>query len=336
MKIGKVSETILKRSILKEVHTLRDEVLVGAAVGEDCAMIELKDGEVFVLSTDPITGTTKDIGKLSINVTLNDIASAGAEPVGVLLSVLLPPTVTEEDIKVMMHDVCEECSALNVQVVGGHTEVTEAVRQPIITVTGVGKVKKGEEIVTGGTKPGDDIIVTKWIGLEGSSIIAKEKSEELKARFSENYIAKARDFDRYISVVEDAGVALKAGVHAMHDVTEGGIFGALWELSESAGVGLDIDLKAIPIKQETVEICNFFDINPYQLISSGSMLMASADGEAVVKALQDAGIHASVIGRATNSNDRTVSNGDEKRFLTPPETDELYKIYLRRELQEEE
>lgn len=326
MKTGKVSESILKRSILREVKTSRPEVLVGAAVGEDCAMIELSEDEIFVMSTDPITGTTQDIGALSINVTLNDLASAGAEPVGVLLSCLLPEYIEEKDIREIMHQVSEECAKLNVQVVGGHTEVTRAVRQPIITVTGVGKVKKGHEIKTGGAKVGDDIVVTKWVGLEGSSIIAKEKEEELSERFSKDFIDGAKAFDSMISVVKDAMTAVDHGVHAMHDVTEGGIFGALWEMAESSGTGLEIDLKAIPIKQETVEICNFYDINPYQLISSGSMLMAAGDGVGLVRKLKENGINAVLVGKATEGNDRILINNGERRFLTPPETDELYKV----------
>ncbi|MBQ9504587.1 MAG: AIR synthase family protein [Lachnospiraceae bacterium] len=326
MKIGKVSESVLKRSILKEIEAIRDEVLVGAAVGEDCAMLQLKSDEVFVLSTDPITGTTKDIGKLSICVTLNDIASSGAEPVGVLLSVLLPPETTEEDIKKIMHGVSGECAKHNVQIIGGHTEITRAVKQAIVTVTGVGKVRKGQEITTSGARPGDDIVVSKWIGLEGTSIIAKEKEEELRKRFNTDYIKRAQEFDQYLSVVKDAMTAVKAGVHSMHDVTEGGIFGALWELGESSKVGLTIDLKDIPIRQETVEICNYYDINPYCLISSGCMLMAAPDGEKLVDALHENGIYACIIGKANDSNDRVVMNDGEKRFLTPPETDELYKI----------
>lgn len=326
MKIGKVSESVLKRSILKEVEAIRSEVLLGAAVGEDCAMLSLEEDEIFVLSTDPITGTTRDIGKLSVCVTLNDIASAGAEPIGVLLSVLLPPETTEEDIKAIMHGVSEECAGHKVQIIGGHTEVTGAVRQAIITVTGVGKVKKGKEITTSGAEPGDDIVVSKWIGLEGTSIIAKEKEEDLKKRFNTEYIKKAQEFDRYLSVVEDAMTAVDAGVHSMHDVTEGGIFGALWELGESSKVGMTVDLKDIPIRQETVEICNFYDINPYCLISSGCMLMAAPDGERLVDALHDKGIYACIIGKINDSNDRVIMNDGEKRFLTPPETDELYKI----------
>lgn len=112
----------------------------------------------------------------------------------------------------------------------------------------------------------------------------------------------------------------------MHDVTEGGIFGALWELAESSGIGLEIDWKKIPVKQETIEVCEFFGINPYELISSGCMLMAAPDGNALTRELEKEGIHAVIIGKATEGNDRVLLNEEEKRFLEPPKTDELYKV----------
>ena len=147
----------------------------------------------------------------------------------------------------------------------------------------------------------------------------------LRERYSQPFIDKAKELDRYISVLSEAATAVKSGVAAMHDVTEGGIFGALWEIAEASGVGLEIDLKKIPLKQETVEICEFFGINPYELISSGSMLMAAEDGNGLVMELEKAGIPAVVIGKATDSNDRVLLNEDERRFLEPPKTDELYK-----------
>lgn len=326
MKIGKVPESVLKRSILKQIHTKRKEVLLGAAVGEDCAAVELGEDEIFVLSTDPITGTAEDIGSLAITVTLNDLASAGAKPLGVMLTVLLPEEITEQDIRQMVRQAEEACSRADVQIMGGHTEVTTAVTRPVITVTGVGKAKKGTLISTAGAKAGMDIVVTKWVGLEGTSILAKEKKAELLTRFSEYFILQAQNFDKMISVLPEASAAVKSGVSAMHDVTEGGIFGALWEMAESSGVGLEIELKKIPLKQETVEICEFFDINPYELISSGAMLMAANDGNQLVLDLKKAGIPACVIGKATDGNNRVLLNGEERRFLEPPKTDELYKV----------
>ena len=327
MKIGKVSETVLKRSIFKQIHTKRDEVLLGAGVGEDCAAVKLSPGEIFVISTDPITGTVKDVGMLAIQITANDLASSGAEPVGVMLTVLLPEEIEEEDIREMMRQVEEACAHFHIQVMGGHTEVTRAVTQPVISVTGVGKVREDRLVSTAGAKPGQDILVTKWIGIEGTSIIAKEKEQELLERFSQAFVDTAKGFDQYLSVLPDSRIAVEHGVSAMHDVTEGGIYGALWEVAEASGIGLEIDLKAIPIRQETIEICEYFELNPYYLISSGCMLMAADQGHDLVRKLEAAGIPAAVIGKATDGKARRIWNGGEESYLERPKTDELYKIY---------
>ena len=326
MKIGKVPENVLKRSVLKQIHTKRAEIVLGAGVGEDCAAVKLAPDETLVLSTDPVTGTAQDIGQLAIQVTLNDLASSGAEPVGVMLTILLPPDVREIVLKRIMLQMEEVCAKAGVQIMGGHTEVTAAVNQPVVSVCGVGKVKDGRMVSTAGMRPGMDVLVTKWIGIEGTSILAKEKEKELLTRFPVSFVENAKRLDACLSVLPEAAAAVRSGVSAMHDVTEGGIFGALWEMAEASGTGLEIDLKKIPLRQETVEICEFFGINPYKLISSGSMLMAAADGNALVRELAKEGILATIIGKALEGNDRILWNGEEKRFLEPPKTDELYEV----------
>lgn len=326
LEIGKIPENVLKRSVFAQIQAKRPEVVLGAGVGEDCAALRLGEDEVFVLSTDPITGTAQDIGKLALNVTLNDLASAGAEPIGILLTILLPEGSEEAGLKSMMRQLGEGCAEAGVQILGGHTEVTRAVVQPLVSVCGVGKVKAGKLVTTSGARPGQDLVITKWIGLEGTSIIAKEKQAELLSRYPADFVADAQSFDQYLSVLPEAAIAVRTGVSAMHDVTEGGIFGALWEMAESSGVGLAVDLRKIPIRQETVEVCEFFGISPYELISSGSMLMASQDGNRLVDELVAAGIHAVVVGRTTEGNDRVVANEGERRFLGPPKPDALYQV----------
>ncbi|MCI5822312.1 MAG: AIR synthase family protein [Lachnospiraceae bacterium] len=326
MKVGKVPENVLKRSVIKQLHYRRDEVIVGPGIGEDCAALALEPDEMVVMSTDPITGTTKDIGKLAIQITANDLASAGAEPIGVLLTILLPDGTREIALKRIMEQMELACRDAKMQILGGHTEVTKVVNQPVVSVTGVAKAKKGQLVTTAGARPGMDIVVTKWIGLEGTTILSKEKEAELKEHFPEEFVDTAISFEQYLSVIPEAAVAVKSGVGAMHDVTEGGIFGALWEMAEASDVGLEIDLKKIPIRQETIEVCEYFDVNPYGLISSGSMLMAAEDGEKLVDRLARAGIPASVVGKAVAGNDRVILRDGERRFLEPPKTDELYKV----------
>ena len=327
MEIGKVPEAVLKRSVLKQIVYKRDEVILHSGIGEDCAALGLAPDEALVLSTDPITGTDKGIGNLSVHITANDLASSGAEPIGILASVILPPMTEEAELKQIMKEVTTACTQLNMEVLGGHTEVSDAVNRTVITVTGVGKVKKGQLITSGGMQPGDDIVMTKWAGTEGTGIIAAEKEEILLEKLPIDFIERAKAFCDYLSVLPEARVACRVGVSAMHDVTEGGIFGALWELGAASGVGIEADLKKIPIRQETVEICECFDINPYMLISSGSMLIGTPKGNLLVDELQKEGIPAAVIGRAVSGNDRVIINGEERRFLEPAGSDELYKIY---------
>lgn len=326
MNLGKISEAVLKRSVLNQISHRRDEVLVGPAIGEDCSVLEIGEDEVLVMSTDPITGTVQDIGTLAVHITANDIASNGAEVIGIMLSILLPEGTQEAELRAMMQEIEAVCAKLSIEIIGGHTEVTKAVRQAIVTVTGVGKMKRNAMIKTAGAKPGQEIVMTKWAGLEGTAIIAAAKETELLTKYSASFIEGAKKMIENISVVSEAMVARAVGVTSMHDVTEGGIFGALWEIGAASKVGLEVDLKKIQLRQETVEICEFYDINPYMLISSGCMLMITDKANLLVDRLKAEGIPAAVIGRITEGNDRIIINEDERRFLEPPKSDELYKV----------
>ena len=326
MKIGKVPETALKRAVLNQIEHRRDGVLVGPGIGEDCSVLAVEKEDAFILSTDPITGTVHDIGKLAVHITANDIATSGAEVIGIMLSILLPEETGEADLKSLMQDIEGECKKLNVEILGGHTEVTKAVNQPIVTVTGVGRMKRSEVIKTAGAVPGQDIVMTKWAGLEGTAIIAAAREQELLSKYNSGFIDGAKKMIDDISVVPEARIAREHKATSMHDATEGGVFGALWEIGTASKVGLEVDLQKITLRQETVEICEFYDLNPYMLISSGSMLIVTDRANQLVEHLQEAGITAAVIGHITEGNDRIIKNGEERRFLEPPKSDELYKV----------
>lgn len=324
MKAGKLKESILKRSILKQLHHRREEIITRPCIGGDYGAFTVKEDEIVVLSTDPITLAEEDIGTFAIYTACNDVACSGATPIGVLVSILLPTSSNEQQLKDLIKQLENACEVCYIDILGGHTEVTRAVKMPIITVTAVGTVKKEEQLHSSNVKVGMDIIATKWVGLEGTAILAKEHETELRTRYARPFIDKAKVFSQMMSILPEAAIARKSGACAMHDVSEGGIFGALWELAESSNVGLEIDLKKIPIKQETVEICEFFDINPYKIVSGGCLLIATNDGNAMVRELQKEGIHAVVIGKATDNNDRVLINEDERRFLETTQTDEMY------------
>lgn len=327
MKIGKLPEQVLVRSVIRKISHRREEVLFGPGVGRDCAALQLGEDEIFVMSADPITGTSKDIGSHCIHVTANDLAAAGAQPVAVMVTAMLPPGTEEKELQKIMEDMENTCEKLDMEVIGGHTEVTDVVNRPVLSVTGVGKMKRQDALFEKKLEAGQDLVVTKWIGLEGTSIVAKEKEQELRKVFSDPFVRTAQEFDQYLSVIPESKIAMEHGVRVMHDVTEGGIFGALWEMAEGSGVGLEIDLKKIPIRQETIEVCEQFGLNPYVLMSSGSMLIGTEHGEILVRHLQEAGISAAVVGQAMDGNDRILRNGGEVRYLDKPQSDELYKIY---------
>ncbi|MBQ2900407.1 MAG: AIR synthase family protein [Agathobacter sp.] len=326
MKAGKLKESILKRSILKQLHKRRDDVMVAPAVGGDYGAISVNEDMAVVLSSDPITLTKDAIGSSAIMAACNDVACSGAKPMGISVTMLLPTSYNEEELRELMKDFDAACENCGVDIVSGHTEVSRAVKEPLVVATAMGTVLKKDMLHSSNVRPGMDIVATKWVGLEGTAILANEKEEQLRTRYAQPFIDKAKIFRQMMSIIPEAAVAVQSGASAMHDVSEGGIFGALWELAESAGVGLEIDLKKIPIRQETIEICEFFDLNPYKILSGGCLLIATEDGNGLVMELEKAEIPAVIIGKATDSNDRVLINEDERRFLETTQTDELYQI----------
>lgn len=326
MRKGKISESVLKRSVLKKIQTHRDEVANGAGIGTDCAVLSFGKGYDTVLSTTPVTAPPEDLGTYAVHMALNNIAVSGAEPVGVMLAIILPEATEETELRTMMERAEDACRISNVEIVGGHTEVLPGITKPIMTVTGVGKRHSGQADFRLEVKAGQDIVISKWIGLEGTVRLARERRKELCTRYPVRMVEEAAAYDRYLSVIPEAATAMKSGVCRMHDVSRGGVFGALWELAEEAGVGLEIDLKKIPVKQETIEICEFFELNPYELLSGGCLIMTADNGEDLVSALKRENIPAVIVGRTTDGNDRVIYNEDEKRYLDRPKTDQIYSI----------
>lgn len=299
---------------------------MSGGVGLDCTALSLEADETVILSSNPVIGTIEELGEYGVLAAVNNIVVVGATPVGIMLTILLPEETEERELKRIVAQSEAMCAKLQIQIIGGHTEVTKAVSQPVLNVTAVGKVKKDQMVSSAGVKPGMDLILTKWIALEGTVILTKDKEEELLTRYSVPFIEKVKALKSELTIKKEALVAVETGVSAMKDGSNGGVFGALWEMAEASGVGLEIDLKKIPIRQETVEVCEFLGANPYELHAGGTILMAAEDGNALVMALESAGIQAAIIGKATDGNDRVLFNEDERRFLEPAKPDELHKF----------
>ena len=300
MKTGKIAPDLLKKLIFSNLGIERDEVMVHSCIGEDSSVIDFGD-RLCVLSTDPITGASKGIGKYAVNISCNDVASNGAEPLGVMITLLLPENFTEEGIASIMKEINDAATKLNVEVLGGHTEVTTAVNQVIISCTAVGIVDRDKLVTSSGASPGDDIVLTKWAGLEGTAILATEFEEELKRFLDPALVDKAKEYSKYISAVREGLIAAEYGVTAMHDVTEGGVLGAMYEMCEASGTGAELWFDNIPVREETKAICQYFKIDPLCLISSGAMLITTKDGTQLTRLFDKNGISAKVIGKVTKA-----------------------------------
>ena len=324
MEVGKLNWNDLKQIIDSNKSVVRDDVRIRSGIGEDCSVINFGEYEC-VVSTDPITGANKNIGKLAVNINCNDIASCGVEPVGILVTILVPPTATLEDIKNIMSEIDEETKKLNVEILGGHTEVTEAVNRIVVSCTAIGKGKAQEAVATSGAKLGDDIVVTKLLCMEGTSIIVNDYLDRVRDVLTLSEIELAKEYVNSISVVNEGRVAGAFGVNSMHDITEGGVLGALWEVAQASNLGFKVYNHKMPISDITYKICERLNIDPLKFISSGSMLITATGGKKLAAELISKGIPATVIGKITESRGILVIDEIQKDVL-PPTRDELFSI----------
>ena len=298
MKIGKLPNSLLEKIVIEPINrhsTERKEVLLKPSVGEDCSALDLGNN-ICLLSTDPITGAVEDIGKLAVHINANDIAS--------------------------IEDLYSEAKKVNIAVLGGHTEITDAVNKPVLSCTVVGKTKR--LISSGGAKAGDCVVMTKYAGMEGTAIFANDKTDML-CNIDRDVIEKARKLSNCLSVIKEGEIGAALGAHAMHDVTEGGILGACWEIADCAGLGIEVYAENIPVLDETKIICKALGVDYLRLISSGSMLIVCENGEEMTKAISEKGIKASIIGKITKG-EKFIISGGEKSVLSEPGTDELYRV----------
>lgn len=327
MKVGKVSQTVLKRSILKTLQFQREEAIIEPSIEEMCYGIEVKDGEQVLSTSVALYGNEKDLGVFALAQVVNDLATRGAKAVGVSVHIMLPPYAYESRLKAMMEHIEGAGSAHAVQILCAKAEVSPAINKAIVYMNGVGVLKKGELLQSNMGKADQDIVLLKWIGLEGTFRVMREKEEELSKRFVPTFLNQIQMLEPEIFSEKALFLAKDFGVSAMHQITSGGILAALWEFAESSDVGMEVDLKMMSIKQETVEVCEYFHLNPYQLTSAGSILIATDRGEELVSKFAEEGIWATILGRTTVDKARVILGGEEKRYLDRPAADELLKIY---------
>lgn len=325
--IGKLDSKLLETLVFENIHYRREEVVQRPGIGEDCAVVNYGDYDC-VLSTDPITGTVSEIGKLAVNITLNDIASNGVEPLGIMLAVMLPEGTTEEDVAMIMQQAGTAAARQNVEILGGHTEITAAVRQPVIVSTAIGKCLRGSSVDSAKIKAGDAILVTKQVGLEGTGIVASDRPDKLLGVLSEEELQKAREMLLQTDVVKEGLIAGAAGVSGMHDVTEGGLLGAVWEMCHTSGLGAEVLYENIPVSPISQKVCSALKIDVLRLISSGCMLIVvdPEKKEGLIQHLKEENIPVSEIGRMTGKGQKAylIRQGNREE-ISPPESDALYQ-----------
>lgn len=327
LEIGKLDTELLKELVFNNIRSVREEVLVRPGVGEDCAVVDYGENSL-VISTDPITGTSSEIGKLAVHINCNDIASNGIAPIGLMLTIMAPPNTTADEIRYIMNQASEEAAKINVEIIGGHTEITEAVNKIVISATAIGKidtklVKHKQRI-----EPGYKLVMTKCAGLEGTGILAYELAERIEDALGKDVVKEAQSLLNHVSVIREGVEAGKLGITSLHDVTEGGLLGGIWEICDKINLGCDIYEEKIYITKETRDICKLLEINPLRLISSGTMIMLVEDSKVneLLEKLSDKSIRADVIGEITEGSIRLLKKNGDVEIVEPPKGDELYKV----------
>ncbi len=326
---GKLPPDLLRTLILGQLGARRPETLVPAALGVDAAVIAVDADWACVLTCDPITTAASGAGRLAVHVVCNDLAATGAEPLGLLATLLFPAGTPPASIGELMSDIDATARALNVEVLGGHTEVAPGVSAPLVVMTGVGRARRDRVLTAGGGRPGDALVLTKAAALEGTHVLASDLAARLLGSgVSEAVLAEGRAYGEELSVVPEARLAVELGATAMHDPTEGGVLGAVWEMSEASDCGFAVRAGEIPLRTPTQQICAALGVDPLRLIASGALLVACPDGQVMVRGLRQAGIEAVQIGELTPAEEgRRVTYADaHQETVESVGRDELYRV----------
>jgi len=350
MNCGKLTQSIYERSVIKVVKansTENKKFYDGAGLGADCAVLtggKPLNGGVDRVCAGAVSGQAMASGrdkKVIVRAYLAAVnhiiacsaneAAAGLQCAHANITVVLPAKLREIKMRGMLEAASVQAEETGIPILSCNVQVLQSVTEPIVTcVVNAGMENKGDTKLVHMKKEAlidEDIVMTKWLGLEGTAVIAQEGFEKLCERYPADLVEAAANFYNYLSAVPEAATAVKSGASYLQVIREGGIFGGLWELAAANGVGLVADLERIPVRQETIEVCEFFDINPYELLAGGSLLILTSNGGELVRALEEAGVPAAVIGRTTQGNDRIVRRGEEVRYLQPANGDSIYIMH---------
>jgi hydrogenase maturation factor len=330
--VGKLPLEHLAR-ILNQAPISDERVILGPGIGLDCAVVDFGD-RLLVFKSDPITFATEEIGWYAVQVNANDIATTGAKPSWMLVTALLPEGATSPDlVDKISQQLFQACQSLEISVIGGHTEITYGLERPILIATLIGEVERENLITPKGAQSGDQILITKGVPIEATAILAREFPERLAQSLNSEEIQTAQNYlyDPGISVVLEAGIAARTGkVTAMHDPTEGGLIGGLWELSQACDQTILFEPEEVSIPPLSNEVCRLFDIDPLAAIASGALLLTCSpkDAPEICAALESEAITCSPIGRIEAGSVGVWREKTGRREAVPlPAQDEIAKVY---------
>lgn len=310
MNCGKVPGNVLKRSVVNLIGK-------GPRTGVDSAVHRPNDGRVILSSTQTGVIDSRIAPLLAVVKACNNILAAGGSVLGVSAAFLMSERTKERDLKNLTRQTMAGCRMYHTELSGGHTEVCDGVSRAMSTVTAIGYHNDNEVLSVRDIVPEMDIIMTKWAGLEEAAILLNddEMSERLTQRFSEYYRGLFEDYTQWMSIEHEATIASQWGRVIMHDNSDGGVFASLWDMAEGSGLGFEVDLRKIPVRQEIIELAYFSDRNIYRMKSSGSLMIVCNEGSRLCEVLIDNGVPAALIGRFTSNNDKVIRNEDEIRYL---------------------
>jgi hydrogenase maturation factor len=326
------------KPLLEAQPSLAKRVRVGPVPGEDAAVVLPPDGDAIVITSDPITFVSDELGWYVVQVNANDIAAMGGEPEFLVLVVLIPEDGAESvDVERLFAEAVAACRELGVALIGGHTEITPAVRQPVAVGQMLGRVPADSILSSSGARPGDDILVTKGFPVEGVAVMAELRKDEVLQAFGEEFLGRCLGFAKEpgISVVNDSRVVREAAIHmgihlgAMHDPTEGGLATALWEVAEASGVGLEVKEEVLPLLPEGEKLCDLLGLNPFGVIASGSLLVTCKDGRGrdLAEKVSSEGVPCRVIGNITSQKGKLfLLRGEDVLELPRFDSDEVTRL----------
>jgi hydrogenase expression/formation protein HypE len=332
LSLGKLPPEVMERYLFGMTGARSKRVVVEPSLGLDFGVVRLGGrrarGRYLIVSSDPITGVRERAGWYAVNVSANDVATSGNRPEFMQSIILLPEHASEDDVRKISSEMHETAKRLGIAIVGGHTELSPGLNRPIVITTAFAFASSF--VTAAGAREGDSLLMTKTAGVEGTAIIGSD--ERFRRRLGGNAVAAAEKYFEKMSVVEEAVSAYKTGlVHAMHDCTEGGVLGALYEIATASGLGIEVAQESIPISKETLSVCAVLGVDPLKLISSGTLLLAVERGreDLALQAISSVGSRATVIGKFTRG--RVVLTKDKSRTVvsTPPR-DEIWRLHQQR------